>query len=369
MLSLLSIACATSTTGLVIEVRGTVLDPEWKPIADAEISLVNDQGAWMGTTTSDAEGSWGLPVIYEEEGEYAVEIHATRGGRANSVVYTTVLVRGLPDPIPLRIGPGQRLAMAEVPVAPVVLPLEGEGSGSGRVIDGLTGETVPRLQLSVQRGWNAPADAAVVAQGATDHDGDFDFELASGVYTVRSEEQEGYSATVFPLVVDPDGVPYQRGFVVPPPGEPELSVLLAWDGAVAELDLHVTGPKAGAEELGRYNIYEGDPFFPVSGDPVAELVHTSPGFESIRVNHHVAVGAYRASAFDPEAELGDGSDRLSRSAAMIWIWWEEEVWFETAPYGVEANAWKAMELEVSDGSLTRLQLFADSAEETDDRDF
>ncbi len=369
MLVSLLVACATSTTGWVIELRGAVLDPEWKPIGDAEVSLVTVDGAWMGTTTTDAGGSWGLPVVFEEEGEIPLEVHATRGGRATSVTHASVLVRDLPDPIPLRVGPGQLLAMASVHIAPVLLPLEGDGSASGRVIDALTGESVPRLQLTVQRGWNAPSDAAETAQGATDGQGDFDFDLPAGVYTARSEEQAGYAATVFSFVVDPEGAPYQRGFVVPPPGEPELTAVLAWDGAVADLDLHVTGPKAGAEELGRYNVYEEEPVFPNLEDPVAELLFTSRGSEAIRVNKHVAQGVYRASAFDPAAGAGDGSDDLARSSAMVWIWWEEEVWMETVPYGVPANAWQALELEVSDGSLTRLQLFDESATATDDRDF
>jgi hypothetical protein len=359
----LALACVTPTTGWVLEVRGAALDPTWAPLEDVTISLLTADGAWMGTATTDSDGLWSLPVLFEDAGQIPVQVHADRGGREPGVLHTTLLLRGLPDPIPLRVGPGQQLAMATVHVPPLVLAREGDGVGSGSVLDATTGERIPRLQLSLHRGWNAPADAAIVAWGSTDGDGDFSLALPAGTYTAHAEAQAGYARTVFPIVVDPDEVLYQRGYAVPPPGEPELRAALAWDGASAALDLHMTGPMAGAEgDNGRYNVYEQAPVFPVSGDPVAELDFTAAGSEAISVHEHLTEGLYRLSAHDAgNAAESDGSDALSRSAALAWLWWEEEVWLETAPYAVDGTVWRALELEVSDGTLIRLHAFDDSA--------
>lgn len=371
MALLLWLACATPTVGWVLDVRGQVVDPEGEPVADAALSLLTGEGAWMGSATTDADGAWGLPVVFETAGQVDLQLHADRSGRAPSVVYTSLLLRDLPPPIPLRVGPGQRLAMATVHVPPVVLALDGEGVGSGRVLDASTGEAVPRLQLTLRRGWNAPESAAIEAWGATDSEGGFSLDLPCGTYTAAVDAQDGYARSVFPVVVAPDEVRYQRGFVVPPPGEPELRAVLAWDGAIASLDLHLTGPKAGAEDdNGRYNVYAEAPVFPVSGDPVAELLQTAAGSETIVVNEHLSEGLYRVSAHDAgnAAEAGE-SDALSRSDARIWVWWEESVWMETIPRGADGTVWRAMELEVLDGTLTRLQAFDTSPTGDDHRVF
>jgi len=353
----LLLACATPTTGWVVEVRGAVIDPDWEPIGDAEVSLLSADGAWMGSSTTDSTGAWRLPVAFESSGQVAIQVQADRSGRASSTLYTSLLLRDLPDPIPLRVGPGQQLAMATVHVPPVVLALDGEGVGSGTVFDATTGLAVPRLQFTLHRGWNAPASAAIETVGATDADGEFSLAAPAGTYTAVSDAQAGLARTVFPVVVAPEEVRYQRGFVVPPPGEPELRAALAWDGARASLDLHVTGPKGGSDnDEGRFNVYESDPIFPNSGDPVAQLEFSSPGNEAITVNRHLSDGLYRVSAHDiGNAQEPEVAEKLSQSAALAWIWWEEEVWLETAPYGVAATVWRAMELEVSDGTLTRLQ--------------
>ncbi len=326
----------------------------------------------MGTATTDADGLWRLPVVVTESGQITLQVHGERDGRAPSVLWTSLLLRGLPEPVPLRVGPGQQLAMATVHVPPVLLALDGDGVGSGYVLDATTGERVPRLQLAFRRGWNAPSDAAIEAWGATDNDGEYSLSLPAGVYTATADAQAGVARTVFPVVVDPDEVLYQRGFVVPPPGEPELRAALAWDGARAALDLHVTGPKAGADDdNGRYNVWEQEPVFPEAGDPiVAELAYTAAGSEAISVYEHLVDGLYRVSAHDSgNAAESSGSDALSRAAPMAWLWWEEEVWFETAPYAVGGTVWRAMELEVGDGTLTRLHVFDDSATGEDQRAF
>ncbi len=365
------LGCTAVTTGWVVEVRGTVLDPDWQPVADIDVSLLTEEGAWIGSATTGEDGDYGLPVVFEEEGQVSIQVHAEGHGRVAGVLHTSLLLRDLPDPIPLRVGPGQTLAMALSWVPPVVLPLEGDGLGSGRVLDAVTGEPVPRLQLSFQRGWNAPSSAAVEAWGATDSEGEFTLAEGSGVYTASAEAQSGYARTVFPVILAPEEVVYQRGFVVPPPGEPEIRGVMAWDGAVASLDLHLTGPKAGAEDdNGRYNIYEDSPTFPALGDPVAELLSTAAGSEAVAVNEHLAEGLYRLSAHDVgNAAETSGSTALSRSGALVWLWWEDEVWMETIPHSVEGTVWRALELEVSDGTLTRLHTFDDSTTGEDQRAF
>jgi hypothetical protein len=78
------------------------------------------------------------------------------------------------------------------------------------------------------------------------------------------------------------------------------------------------------------------------------------------------------STCSPRTEAGSAARVLSTTAVgafLIRLWWEEQVWVQRVPFGVQRNIQQAVGLEVSEGALTRPQSFASGETGDDHKDF
>ena len=368
--------CAEPPRGWMVGLYGAVVDAEGALLPGAEVSLADaETGALMGTVRAADDGSWYLPVLVQvgQEGQrFPVAIAASAPGYQRGLSYAELILRDPPPDYAWYTGPGQSFQTLPLRLPAGTLVPGGEGAlGEGLLLDASTGEPVPRARLILREGYNAPDSRAVVAQVSTDAEGRYAVsELPGGVYTAGIEPFPGYGPSRFPVLVAPDGARDQRGLVAPPTGPGGFRVALSWDPGVAALNLHLTGPVAGSSaDSAGFHLYAEDPVHPPSGDLIAELELAIEGLQTAVVYTIRERGAYRASGFDVTNAAVTDSVALSRSGAMVQLWWDDEAWMEGVSPETQATLWRALELDPVTGEVTRLQEYASDIEEDRAIDF
>ena len=369
--SLLLGACTASTEGWVVEAYGVVVDEEGDPVDEAEVTLFNaDTDAYLGVVSSISDGSWRIPVVFEEEGQVPLLIVAEKSGYATGQSWAELFADFSKDAVGLIVGPTQRLDMGEQRLPAVWLVSEGEGSGTGFLryadySDGMQGEV-----MSIRKGWNAPADAEVISwdevQDLVDQDCSSQcwWELAgeTGVYTVSLEATVDHDFTRFPVWVTPEGRDDQLGLLVHYVEEDELWAALHWDATEDPVHLHLSGPRAGGGDSGgRYQVYYDEPQFPdTEGNPVvvAAMVLEEADLESAAVYDLRSSGEYRVSA---HLEGGQVGLDIADMGVQIYLWWQGGMTMSQVSPGVAGTVWNALELDVETLEYRHLQSYADSA--------
>jgi len=358
----LLLACAPATDGWLLTARGKVIDLRGEPVA-AEVSVHSD-GALLGEVAADADGTWSLSIVVEEDAAVPLRI-AAQDGEALGTAWSTLEVYEQPTSSPLFVGSGQRLDSEVVWVPAVVVAEPLEDSLSGRVLDGSSGEAASRVLLEVRSGWNAPSSEPVLATTATDVDGLFEASLPAGVYTLHAQADEGWAASVFPAATGGDAL----GVVVPPLAEDQLVMALTHEGTL-DLDLHTVGPRAGTDGTGQpFDVYSERPDHPDRGDPVAELVVEEHRVEVGWVHERRTSGLYRAVVFDAGGLTVEDNDALGHARPAVQFWSSEGPAMAQATPGRIGTHWVALRLDLDREELQRPESYGQDADPTDPMTF
>ena len=357
----LTTGCVEPPRGWMLSLYGAAVDAEGTLLQGVEVSVASlGTGALMGTVESSDDGHWYLPVFFEvgqEEVLFPVSITAASDGYSDGVTFAEAVLREPLSDYPVYGGVGQAFQTVALRMPPVTLvPAGDDASGSGELLDATTGAPVALARMLLREGYNAPDSRGVDAEVSTDADGAFDITgLPGGVYTAVVEPFSGYALTRFPVTVIPGGRGGQQGLIVPPEGVESFRVALSWDVGVASLDLHMTGPLAGATETAGFHIWSDDPDHPPTDEPVAQMELLSEGLQSAVVNEIREREAYRFSAFDVTNADVVTSSALSETHALMQLWWDGEAWMETVSPGIDATLWRALELDPVTREVLRLQ--------------
>jgi hypothetical protein len=153
----------------------------------------------------------------------------------------------------------QPTALGPLPLAPTS---QLNGSFSGRIVDAVTGLSVPFANVSVRSGINATTGATVL-QLQSDQSGTVSGSLPAGTYTA-SVSAQGYSTST-QTVPSVGGVALtNQNVVLSPSGlsSNQYRIILQWDANPRDLDSHLVGPAAsgGTFEIAYYarSYYEND---------------------------------------------------------------------------------------------------------------
>jgi hypothetical protein len=355
--------------GFFVELYGRVVDEHDLAAAGVDVTVTTGESALMGEAVTDESGWYRLPVFVEAWTGHTVRLRAEGSGWAPTEAWTGVdLTEG--EAHLLSAAPPQTWTSWSRQLPPLRIAYDDPlGSAQGLLVDATSGDPVEDADIEVRYGWNAPDDEAAVGTVRTGHGGDAGaFQVADlppGAYTGRVPEAAGYGDSRFPLFLaarDPwDGVVA----VSRPLSGDEMRASLVWAASPADLDLHITGPRAtvqtGEDEWERFHVWAGAPYHPADAsdahERIVEMERTDAdgeGPETVVVREVHDTGTYRFSAFDVQA--GEGSEDLSLSRAVIQVWagGQDPAFFEITP-GLEGNAWTAAEQDPATGVTYRYQ--------------
>ena len=355
-----------------MELHGVVLDIDGLPVAGAEVELYGENLEVPTRITTNPEGVWRSP-FFVEDGEEALpiplQLRASADGFGDALVYWEF--SWLDESwlsVPVTFGPGQFVAVGQQQAPAMWLLGEEIGGATGHLVSAVTGGVIDDMEVELRWGFDAPDTDEVLATDVTSASGKFAFgSLQAGVYTARVRSGGGYDASRFPVRLEPFGADNQMGAVVPLLTEESDWAVLIWDEEVAPgLELHLSGPLSTYK--GRYQIYPGNTFHPVKGDPVAEMLVLQPGIHSAAV-YSLRDGEYRASAFDVDNQLIDGSTALSNSGAFIQLFTPDGVEIEQVVPGTAATSWLGLVHVNEDQMFHKPQAYSEGLDRDDVDDF
>ncbi|MCP4809217.1 MAG: carboxypeptidase regulatory-like domain-containing protein [Proteobacteria bacterium] len=361
--TLLILACTPAAEGWVLRANGVVLDLDGLPVSGASVELSRDGGP-LGSAVSDEDGRWRVPVMVTADEQVPVRIDAELDGRVGST-WSTLELFEQPAAKELFVGSGQTLEHAPVPLPAVTLGTDDDAALHISLVDGTDGTVAPRVPVELRAGWNAPASRPVVASLASDGSGLVEAVVPAGVYTAHIVDQSGWADTVFPARTGAE----QQGVVLPPIADTELAIALHYEGPV-ELDLHVTGPRAGTGGSGMpFDVWSGFPAHPDRGDPVAALEIERDGLELTRVYERRDEGVYRAVVFDADGALLEGAENVGNARPIVQIWSAEGPSLAQASPGEVGTSWVALRLDLDRDELQRPETWGEGADPNDPESF
>ncbi len=353
-------ACADKPVdAYIVVVSSRVVDESGAPLADVRVTLGTPDGEIIAILYTDALGQWTCPIAgtaldgNELRALYDMEGHTQ--GIARYVLNLRSPTLGPMDP-----GPWQtwQTSKRQLPTMQLAEAVE-IGGGDGRLITTL-GAPVGSAAIALQRGWNAPADAPVLATVTTGDDGRFALHTTPGWWTASVEPDVRHGPARFGVFVGASTIDetVNAPGVVPPvwsADSPWLTATVTWAPHPLDLDLHVTSPLrgglAGEDGSGVFHVWSGDPRHPENTAAAAEgelLIADDDGTgpETIVVysapeegETHVAV-LDNDDFSDPESEqLG-----LGRVQVQVWLADQEPAYFSASP-GTVGTLWRPLEIE------------------------
>jgi len=393
----LALGCATGgVEGFFVDLYGRVVDEGDAPAAGVEVTLETLDGALLGSATADGDGWYAIPVLADEWKGHQLHAEAAGDGYMTSEAWFDLdLVEG--DGQLLEGHPPQTWSLWSRQLPALWMAFDAsQGYVEGEIVDAQTGgppeETdaqgnVHPLQFSLElrAGWNAPSGETMIAEvqtGAGENAGQFDISgLPPGIYTAHVPEFTGFSGARFPLRLASSGLEIVRAAVSKPLSSEELRVSLFWNETPADLNLHVTGPKAittsGEDEWERFHIYAGSDSHPPNAtedhDRIAAmelLEENGMGPETAGVYELRDDGPYRFSVFDFSNAAISESEALASSRALLqlWIGSQEPQFFEITP-GLSGDNWIGAEWDPETGAIYRWQELTDVDTEEDPGNF
>jgi len=166
---------------------------------------------------------------------------------------------------------------------------------SGWISNAATGLKEPSVQLTFRSGKNTRSGVAVKIVSVL-NDGSYNVSLPAGDYTVEVYKA-GFVTSHFTLAaVGGENKPNQQAVISRILADLETRVVLTWGPAPADLDAHLTGPRAGSDRFHVYFACKGNatasPFAILDVDKVS-----SYGPETVTIKKPVN-GMYRYSVMD-----------------------------------------------------------------------
>jgi hypothetical protein len=351
--------------GFFVQLYGRVTTEHDEPASGMLVSFASDHGALIHQARTDAEGWYSAMVLASALEDHALQLRVEGEGWTTTQAWVELqLTEG--EPSTLNAHPPQLWSSWSRQLPPLQVAEEAaSGQASLAVVDASTGEPpvedyggqiIPlRMQLELREGWNAPDSDAVVATFASGEgalEGRFEIDgVPPGVYTGRIPGTGGYTASRLPLLVRAASEKEQRASVTRALASTEIRAALVWGEAPADLNLHVTGPRAsvstGESEWERFHVWAEEPEHPPAATDPEDLVVTMDltaeeglGPETVSVHELRSLGEYRFSVVEHGGEID--SDHLGWSGALLqlWIGTREPLFFEPTP-GQEGNLWNA----------------------------
>lgn len=381
--------------GFFVQLYGRIYDEQGDWVQGAQVSLATEQGALIAPCATDEDGWYSAVLLADEHRGHALRIAVSAEGYASTEAWVDLdLVEGSPSALPAYPPQTWSLWSRELPALPLALEVN-SGQAEGDVVDAITGEAPEEeigghvgpvvFSVELREGWNAPDSERVVAGVETGEGVDGGHFLISGiptgVYTARIPGTSGYTAARFPLLVRSSNARTLRVAVSPALASSEVRASLVWGGTPADLDLHITGPRAsvtpGDATWERFHVWSGAPYHPVNASDVHDRVvamerldDDGDGPETVAVYDLRAEGEYRFSVFDASHATDSGAEDLSWSGALVqlWIGTHTPAFFEVAP-GQQGNMWLAGAWDSEDDVLIRLQELAYVDDEGDQAQF
>ena len=346
-------------TAFIVVISSRVVDEGGAPLSGARVTLGTPEGEVIAILYTDADGRWTCPVEgmlldgNELRALYDLDGH-TQG------IARYVLNLRSPTLSPLDPGPWQTWQASERTLPTMQLADAAEiGSGDGRLLTPL-GEPVSSATIVLRRGWNAEADAPILATATTREDGRFGIDATPGWWTATVEPDIGRGEARFGFFVGSSSseATVNAPGVVPPvqtEDAPWLTATVTWSSRPLDLDLHVTSPLrgglAGEDGSGLFHVWAGNPRHPATTNADAEgelwvADQDGTGPETIVVfsrpeegETHIAV-MNNDDFSDPESEqLG-----LGRAQVQTWIADQEPAYY-TVSAGTVGTVWRPVEIE------------------------
>lgn len=350
-----------------------------------EIHFATEDSALVGTAVADEDGWYTLPVYGTEMSGHVLRLQAEGQGFTTGYAWVELNFRDMESAL-VQSHPNQTWSTWEYMLPPLRMAGDfSQGRVTGEIVDAVTGEPVGGVVFSVLEGWNAPSDATVekeVTTGTASTEGEFEIDdLPPGMYTAWVPAFTGYTESRFPLYIGGEVDTFTRAAVSEPIPTDEIRGVLLWGDSPADVNLHLTGPRASAEdgnaEWERWHVWLDNPVHPSNADEdkdtVVEILRDDDdggGPETIHVYETRSTGDYRFSAFDSSNAASSDSTALSSSGARVqlWVGAEEPAFFEIIP-GRQGNRWQACAYDASTGLFHDLQEMATVAEESNDLEF
>ena len=369
---LLSSCVPAGLSGFEVMVDGSVTDADGAPLAAAEVTLLGDTGEVLGTTTTDAAGSWSFPLYSDSDRGNALHATASAEGLGTGSGDWDVNLLSA-ETATLRAGPVQDWEAVHRPLAPFRLDADGT-SVSGRIVDP-SGSPVEGLHGSLQPGWNAPVGAAASASFTTDRDGKFSATVETpGLYTAYVAPADGWAGTRFPAFTNTSLSPVAA--TIAPLQEPgKLLATVLWAGAT-DLDLHLTAPLRESEartSSDRFHVWADEPVHPERVDDpddyVAQLARSAtsgPGPEVIVVNTPPGAGELHLSVVDRSHESEADAGVLAETGALVQWWNGEDIprYAWVSPLEL-ANAWRPVEIDTRDATVFCVETYTSAVLSSD----
>jgi len=274
------------TTG-VVDGKVAYANDRERGVAGATVTFSNGK-----TTTTDAEGKYNITV---EAGTYTVK--ATMAGYTEAQISVTVTAN--------TTNYAETMYLVE--------PIE-EGIIEGTVHDAIVQDgIVAGATINFRAGGNNQ-DGEIVAEAISDEDGKYSVELPTGSYTAEAIK-DGY-ITVYKNVTATVEGETEDITLMPVMPEGQFSVRFSWGETPADLDSHLTGPKADGTRFHAF-WYDRDAYD--NGVKVANLDRDdvdSYGPETITIFEQKD-GVYRYSIHDYTNRDSTTSDAMSKSGAQV----------------------------------------------------
>jgi hypothetical protein len=379
LLVLLSGCGLSGPEGMFVQLYGLVLTEHDEPAIGVEVSLASDDGAAILESYTDADGWYSVVVLAAELEDHDLVLRIEGDGYAPTVAWLDLqLVEGELMAMPAH--PPQLWSTWSRQLPPLRLAVEADaGHAEGVILDAATGEPAMEdqggqeipltLDIELREGWNA-ADGEPVITTVTTGEGALLGRfvvggIPAGSYTARVLGAGGFTAARFPLLVRGDSQAEVRATITHALASDEIRAALVWGDSPADLNLHVTGPRAsvtpGESQWERFHVWADEPFHPANATDVHDRVVTMDlddtdglGPESLTIYEMRSQGAYRFSVFDHSNASSSSSDALGGSGALLqlWIGTREPLFFEACPGG-EGNLWIAAEWDSDTDRLVR----------------
>lgn len=344
--------------GFWVEVHGRVVGEDDAPIAGATVVLASDEGGAVAEVRTNGDGEWRAPLYGSTlDGNVLVALVRADGYAEGRATYEVNLRS--PDTTTLRAGPGQTWDATSRTLATVRLAEDADAAFViGRVFDAVSGAPVPGVPLTLQAGWNARLEDAIVDATESGASGDFGFETAkAGAYTVSAAAFDGYGPARFPAFLAADGG-RAVGIVGAPVAAGQLRASVSWVDAPANLDLHVSAPLkggiAGADGTGQYHLWADAPDHPERVDEedreawMERVDATGLGPETAWIASLAGAGVVRLSIFDDDNRSDDDTTALANSGAVLQVWAGDGMpRYWTASPGEVATTWRPVEIDVA----------------------
>ncbi len=356
--------------GWFVDLHGRVVDARSAAIGDAQVVLATVDGDELVRAATASDGTWHVPVAGTELTGNTLVAYFSAAGAADLTATLEVNLRS-PEPVILQAGPGQTWQTTDRRIPTLRLADAADrASVDAQILDAVTGQPVPGLDLVVQPGWNAPIGAASVIDAVTDTEGRVRLEAGvAGWYTVLVAPTEVYDRSRFPVFLTAAGG-QAMGTVSPHVGAGQLRAALVWAGTPFDLDLHLSAPlkggQAGEDGNGQYHVYPGEPHHPeldyegVGYEAAVERTSSAGwGPETIAIYDAPGPGEVRLSVVDMDNLADASSTALSESDAVLQVWNGEELarYYTVSPDEV-ATWWRPMVIDVDTAVAFQVEEYA-----------